>query len=306
MRKTFIAGAAITVFALAGCGSAAVASHPAAAPKPKTSTSQPAAVPKTTSPAATAPATGNGVYTGPDPFNILKSYYDADISNQDYQAAWLLLSPGMQDKLGPYSSWAAGYANSGGEMVLKISESGGTVQAYLITSDSAGATGYWKGTWTVDNAGLISSASTVKVSGLPASYQNEPGVPATSAATPTPVNTNTTPELVPLGGSGIVKPTTIDISGDATNIPSNLVWSSWTDTSATATGTITIEGCVPDCASGSQTSEPVTITLGGVTNGASGPEFTTMTEDIAAGPAAGITTYSISGQYPHQWPHDAS
>jgi hypothetical protein len=39
------------------------------------------------------------------------------------------------------------------------------------------------------------------------------------------------------------------------------VWTGWDSAVATGVGTVDIQGCVPDCASGSQTPTPVTITV---------------------------------------------
>lgn len=68
------------------------------------------------------------------------------------------------------------------------------------------------------------------------------------------------PTLVVGSWSGM-KPTTIDFSGDAGNVVTSIVWSSWTATQAVGQGTSVIQGCVPNCAQGSNTPVATTITL---------------------------------------------
>src|ERR1019366_2771250 len=60
------------------------------------------------------------------------------------------------------------------------------------------------------------------------------------------------------------------------NVVTALVWSSWNATGATGNGTVIIQDCNPNCAQGSQTPTPVTVTLGAVVGG----YFTAMTESI--------------------------
>jgi hypothetical protein len=62
------------------------------------------------------------------------------------------------------------------------------------------------------------------------------------------------------GYSGI-KPAEIGFSGDGGYIITGIVWSSWGPNEADGTGTSNIQGCVPDCATGSETPYPDTIVL---------------------------------------------
>jgi hypothetical protein len=84
-------------------------------------------------------------------------------------------------------------------------------------------------------------------------------------------------------------PATIDYSGDSSNVATDLVWSSWTATGAQASGTVIIQGCNPNCAQGSQSPTPVTITLSNPVNGV----FMSMTETIQ-GQNPSHYTYSSS------------
>jgi hypothetical protein len=86
------------------------------------------------------------------------------------------------------------------------------------------------------------------------------------------------------------EPTEIDYSADAGNVVSGLTWSSWTTTQAVGNGTWTYDDCLPDCASGSTTPYPATITLSGPVSGA----FTHMTE-TTSGPHGFTMNFTYPG-----------
>lgn len=95
------------------------------------------------------------------------------------------------------------------------------------------------------------------------------------------------------------RPRNIAISGDGGNIVTGLQWSQWTATRATGKGTSDIQGCVPNCASGTETPVTTTITLSKPMHG----YFTKLVE-----PRDGQTeafTYT-PGHLPDNWPGDAS
>lgn len=71
-----------------------------------------------------------------------------------------------------------------------------------------------------------------------------------------------------------IKPSQIDFSADGGNIVTDITWSSWTATGAVGEGTSVIQNCVPNCAQGTTTPVPTTITL---TRPQSG-HFTELTE----------------------------
>jgi hypothetical protein len=94
-----------------------------------------------------------------------------------------------------------------------------------------------------------------------------------------------------------IKPSTIDFSNDATNIITNLSWSTWTASGASGQGTWEDLSCNPDCATGPETPYSASITLSDPSDG----HFTQMTE-TTSGPGGFTAQYS----YPDQWALDAS
>jgi len=136
-------------------------------------------------------------------------------------------------------------------------------------------------------------------SGMPASVfseiQRELGSPGSADTVPAPITMLSVPLSDPTY-SGI-EPTVIAFSGDATNIISNITWSSWGQDTATGDGTWNDLGCVPDCASGTQTPYPATVELSSPHNGV----FTHIVE-TTTGPQGFVQTFT----YPYPWPTNAS
>ncbi len=77
------------------------------------------------------------------------------------------------------------------------------------------------------------------------------------------------------------EPATIYFSADAGNIATGLVWSRWDQTKAVGHGTRNELSCVPNCAQGSSTPYPVTITLSHPVDG----KYTLLVEQTADGKA---------------------
>jgi len=98
------------------------------------------------------------------------------------------------------------------------------------------------------------------------------------AAAPTPV-------LNVRNYSGI-KPGVIAFSGDGGYVITGIVWSSWGPTEADGTGTSDIQGCVPDCATGSETPYTDTIVLSDVQGG----QFTQVSSTRDGTVTAGSTS----------------
>lgn len=128
----------------------------------------------------------------------------------------------------------------------------------------------------------------------PPSQRSAPSVPSSSStAAPQSVVT------VTLGTWTGVKPRIIYFSGDAGNIFRATSWSGWGTSQATANGTVDIQGCVPNCASGTETPTPATVILGGIgefgtTGGGIRRQYTTITEVDSYLPLGGGSTVPTS------------
>lgn len=93
--------------------------------------------------------------------------------------------------------------------------------------------------------------------------------PAPGAATPAAAPKATVAQpagqvpvlVVSADGYSGIKPGEIDFSGDGGYIVTGIVWSRWGPHEADGTGTSNIQGCVPDCATGSETPYPDTVVL---------------------------------------------
>ena len=116
-----------------------------------------------------------------------------------------------------------------------------------------------------------------------------PAAPAASAAPAAPV-----PVLATAGYDG-TRPGLITFSGDAGYVITGIHWSTWGPESAYGTGTSNIQGCVPNCAYGSETPYTTTVTL---TAPAAG-RFTRVTAvrdgQVTSGPVSLITGVQQDG-----------
>jgi hypothetical protein len=104
------------------------------------------------------------------------------------------------------------------------------------------------------------------------------------------------------------RPSSIDISGDGGNVPYDLVWQSWPsgpdgwpgpDATATATGTVILQGCVPSCYDGTHWPTSVTIVLSDPIDG--DPVIWGKMTEIDNG-RLGTSTYT----YPSPWANGAT
>lgn len=121
-----------------------------------------------------------------------------------------------------------------------------------------------------------------------------------SASTTSPPTSTTIAGLLPVliaPGYDGRNPVDIYLSGDAGNIVTNLEWSTWTGVEAIGHGTSNHEGCVPDCAQGTQTPEPTTLVLTDPVDG----HYTHMTEMRMGGTQ--VFTYPPTRGHP--WAEEA-
>ncbi len=112
--------------------------------------------------------------------------------------------------------------------------------------------------------------------------------PTTSTTTTAPPSTTTTtavPELVPLtGATPLDQPSQFNYTQDGTGSVSNLTWSTWSSAGATGSGTVNLNNCVPNCASGTVSGYPATVTLSGASQTSQGYVFTQMTISAPGSP----------------------
>jgi hypothetical protein len=101
------------------------------------------------------------------------------------------------------------------------------------------------------------------------------------------------PKLIVGTYSGI-KPQVIAFSGDSGNIVTKIKWKRWNQTTAVGHGTSNLQGCVPNCAQGSETPVAATVTLSKPRKG----HFTKIVEV-----RAGHTLVGYYGRF--SWPEDA-
>ena len=85
--------------------------------------------------------------------------------------------------------------------------------------------------------------------------------------------------IVTLGTWSGIEPNIVPISGDAGNIVSDMVWTSWNNQVAVGQGTWEYLNCIPDCAEGGGAFYPATITFSDPSFG----RFTLLTE-VTTGP----------------------
>ncbi len=89
------------------------------------------------------------------------------------------------------------------------------------------------------------------------------------------------------------EPSTIGFSRDSSNIVSHLTWSSWGPTAAVGHGTLGLNNCKPNCATGTVTQVSATVGLSLVDG-----HFTAMTEKSGSS--------DLSYSYPSNWAASAS
>jgi ABC-type lipoprotein export system ATPase subunit len=131
---------------------------------------------------------------------------------------------------------------------------------------------------------LLAIAGITAVIVIPAPGQSSGGPAAKTGALP----------ALTVGGWTGTDPSTIGFSADGGNIVTGIIWSSWTATGARGRGTSYLDNCVPNCAQGTTTAVPATITL----SDPAGGRFTVIKERRAG--ATTIFTYSGF------WPLNAS
>jgi hypothetical protein len=101
----------------------------------------------------------------------------------------------------------------------------------------------------------------------------------TSGPSPPPTNAGAPTPTVTIASWTGREPAAIYFSGDAGDVATALTWSVWGQTEAVGHGMRNELGCVPDCAQGTSTPYPVTITMTDPVDGV----FSTIVEQTADG-----------------------
>lgn len=116
-------------------------------------------------------------------------------------------------------------------------------------------------------------------------------LPPTSSTTTTASPSTTTtaaaavPTFVPLtGATPLYQPSQFNYTQDGTGSVNNLTWSTWSSAGATGTGTVNLNNCVPNCASGTVSGYPATVILSGASQTPQGYVFTQMTISAPGSP----------------------
>jgi hypothetical protein len=121
-------------------------------------------------------------------------------------------------------------------------------------------------------------AAVVNSGPLPVQVTPSTTTTTTTTTTITTIPTAALPTVTISGWTGR-EPTTIYFSGDAGDVATGLTWSRWDASEAVGQGIRNELGCIPDCAQGTSTPYPVTITMTNPVNG----KFTTILEQTADG-----------------------
>ena len=129
---------------------------------------------------------------------------------------------------------------------------------------------------------------------------SSPSPPSTSPATSLTQFQVCTSPVIPCnsyGGSSRMKtePTQIVTTADGSGYVKNLTWSGWGSATATGTGTLEIDNCNPNCAQGTFTGYPATVTLSGLTGFGQGEQaysVMVVSAPSAPGPASAPESFT--------------
>jgi hypothetical protein len=120
------------------------------------------------------------------------------------------------------------------------------------------------------------------------------GYIGTSAASQPSERSSSQPVVSDCGGTKpFVRPTAFNPNGQCSGtpyLPHDLVWHTWTARQAIATGRVTVQICVPDCASGSEKNLPATVRLWGESKARGRDYFTYVTFAFSSASGQGTRT----------------
>ena len=91
------------------------------------------------------------------------------------------------------------------------------------------------------------------------------------------------------------RPRQIEASGDGSQVVTGLSWTGWGGPRATATGTLQVNDCQPNCVSGKFTGYPAMVTVTGLTAyRANGSRLEAYSAITVKAPSAPTKTYTFS------------
>jgi len=107
-------------------------------------------------------------HTVPQAERVVTSFYAA-LDAGDFERAWARLAPGVQQALGRFDTWRAGYATTLGHEVRQLEVEGGTVTHVLVASDRTPCGGTTERrfavTWRLQNE-RVAALSATKLGGV--------------------------------------------------------------------------------------------------------------------------------------------
>ena len=91
------------------------------------------------------------------------------------------------------------------------------------------------------------------------------------------------------------RPQQIDATGDGSQVVTGLSWTGWGSSRATATGTLRVNDCQPNCATGKFAGYPATVTVSGLTRyGGNGNGLEAYSAITIKAPSAPTKTYTFT------------
>jgi hypothetical protein len=125
---------------------------------------------------------------------------------------------------------------------------------------------------------------------------------ATTSLQPTSSSTTTAPAIVITvcqdpavsceGAEMVTEPTQMSANADGNRTVRGITWSGWGSATATGTGTMGVNNCDPNCANGTYTYYPATVTVSGLTPYLSGTEgYDTIVFSAPTAPGHPTTTF---------------
>jgi serine/threonine protein kinase len=202
------------------------------------------------------------------PQAVVQDFFAA-INDHNWPRVWQL---GGKNFGYTYPAFVAGFHQTARDLVTHLTTHGNSVSVRFLAYETTGAVQTYHAYYTVHRSEITSGQQTLLKTSYPQGNQ-----PASPAALPVVYDCQGNPQI---------KPTSYILGcGDGNGSLSSLTWSSWTANSAQATGVLAANNCQPNCAQGTFSYTPATVTLTNPALGANGPYFTHLQLTDLAEPA---------------------